>query len=122
LHRRRAAEESEQTESSCALDLHIDKHADEIIAAFEHYDLVCARASHQSRRIRLARPFAKHFQFSADQKFINPAGRSVYDFEQIMITSLFDAFVDLLHDFRRGRIVPGRVTKHERVIELDFSH
>src|SRR5882724_90711 len=85
------------------------------------YDnLVCAGSPHQTRAVCFAGAFAKHFHLVSNQPFENPANRFVYYLEQILIALFFDVFVDLIRDFRRRSIPTRRITKHERVIELDF--
>ena len=98
-----------------ALNLHIHKLPKEFLAIDcwallwrrRKYDnLVRAGPSHQARAICFAGPFAKHFHLVSNEAFENPAIRFVYHFEQILISLLFDVFVDLIGHFRGSSIAP----------------
>ena len=107
---------SVEAEPIGALNLYIHKLPNEFLAIDcwvllwrrRKYDnLVCAGSPHQARAVCFAGAFAKHFHLASNQAFENPAIRSVYYFEQILIALFFQVLVDLIWHFR-GRSILSR--------------
>src|SRR4030095_9797162 len=108
-----------------ALNLHIHKLPKEFLVVDcwallwrrrKYDDLVCAGSALQARAICFAGPFAKHFQPASNQAFENPAIGFVYHLEQILISLIFDVFVDLIGQLRGGSMAPWRGTRNKKHI------
>src|SRR5260370_27520995 len=111
---------SVETKARRAFDSNMDKDADKFLGPLEENDFVCARSSHQPRRVCFTRSFTQHLQSSANQTLVNVPRRFVHDLEQMVIAALFDPFVDLISHSSRRCIAPWRVTQYESIIEFDF--
>src|SRR5436190_5060317 len=93
-----------EAEAVGAFDRDIKDFADSIFISFKNDDFIRAGASHQSRAVGFAQPFAEDFSLAPNKLFVGPARRSVNEFEQITVTVLLHRLVDLIRHFRRWRL------------------
>src|SRR5438034_2647122 len=99
-------------------DFQINELADICGVSLEDSDLVCARATRQTRPICFTRPFTKNFYRPPDQSFSGAFRRAIDDQEQIVIARFLHALIDLTKHRSGGSSAPWRVTKNESIIEL----